>query len=134
MSLSRHRASLEKLYAARIAHASTDSRQVLFCRSLRYLIDHAEDFDDCVPEDNPFYKEFETLLGEGFSSEEDCFSLFECVVIFFRLLQCAGGGEGPVVADVLRHFEECGEWLKEDETIVCDWYWRRIPAEAAVSG
>lgn len=133
--LSRHRKDLEKLSAARIAHASMDARQVLFCRSLRYLIEHAEDFDDCVPEDNIFYKEFAALLAKGFSTEEECFSLFECIVIFFRLRQCAGKGEAsPVECDVLRHFEECGEWRREDETLVCEWYWRRIPAQAAVRG
>lgn len=132
MSLSRHRNELKKLYAARIAHASSDPRQVLFCRSLRYLIDHAEEFDACVPEDNPFYREFTALLTTGFGSEEDCFSLFECVVIFFRLRQCAGGMDAPspVERDVLRHFEQCGEWLPEDATLVCEWYWRRIPALA----
>ena len=135
MPLSHHRKSLEKLYAARIAHASTDPRQVLFCRSLRYLIDHAEEFDACVPEDNLFYREFEALLKAGFSSEEDCFSLFECVVIFFRLRQCAGAGdESAVVRDVLTHFEDCGEWQPEDETLVCDWYWRLIPALAVARG
>ncbi len=135
MPLSQHRKSLEKLYAARIAHASTDARQVLFCRSLRYLIDHAEDFDACVPENNLFYREFEALLKAGFSSEEDCFSLFECVVIFFRLRQCAGAGEeSAVVRDVLRHFEDCGEWQPEDETLVCDWYWRLIPSLAVARG
>lgn len=135
MPLSRHRKSLEKLYAARIAHASSDARQVLFCRSLRYLIDHAEDFDACVPENNLFYKEFEALLNAGFSSEEDCFSLFECVVIFFRLRQCAGAGdESAVERDVLSHFEDCGEWQPDDETLVCDWYWRLIPALAVARG
>lgn len=135
MPLSQHRKSLEKLYAARIAHASADDRQVLFCRSLRYLIDHAEEFDACVPEDNLFYREFEALLKAGFNSEEDCFSLFECVVIFFRLRQCAGAGdESAVVRDVLTHFEDCGEWQPEDETLVCDWYWRLIPALAVARG
>ena len=133
--LSHHRKDLEKLYAARIAHASTDARQVLFCRSLRYLIGHAEEFDGCVPEDNIFYKEFVDLLSKGFSSEEECFSLFECMVIFFRLRQCAGNGEvSPVERDVLRHFEECGEWRREDETLVCEWYWRLIPELAAARG
>lgn len=129
MSLSRHRNELKKLYAARIAHASSDPRQVLFCRSLRYLIEHAEEFDACVPDDNPFYREFAALLTTGFASEEDCFSLFECVVIFFRLRQCARGmaAPSPVERDVLRHFEQCGEWRPEDATLVCEWYWRRIP-------
>ena len=133
--LSRHRNDLEKLYAARIAHASTDARQVLFCRSLRYLIEHAEEFDGCVPEDNIFYKEFAELLAKGFSTEEECFSLFECMVIFFRLRQCAGKGEAsPVERDVLAHFEQCGEWRRDDETLVCEWYWRRIPELAAARG
>lgn len=132
MSLSRHRNDLEKLYAARIAHASADPRQVLFCRSLRYLIEHAEEFDACVPEDNPFYQEFAALLAQGFGSEEDCFSLFECVVIFFRLRQCFRGRAepSPVERDVLGHFEQCGEWRPEDTTLVCEWYWRRIPTLA----
>ncbi|MDE5879361.1 MAG: hypothetical protein K2G99_04990 [Desulfovibrio sp.] len=132
MPLSAHRKELEKLYAARVAHASGDPRQVLFCRSLRYLIDHAGEFDGCVPEDNPFYREFADWLEKGFSSEGDCFSFFECLVILFRFRQYARGGEaGPVEREVLRYFEECGEWRPDDETLVSDWYWRRIPAQAA---
>lgn len=135
MPLSAYRADLEKLYAARIAHASADPRQVLFCRSLPYLIEHAEDFDGCVPEDNPFYREFTGRLKKGFASEEECFSLFECMVILFRLRQCARRGEmSPVERDVLRYFEECGEWGPDDETLVSQWYWWRIPALAGAGG
>ncbi|WP_165078218.1 MULTISPECIES: hypothetical protein [unclassified Desulfovibrio] len=135
MPLSAYRHDLEKLYAARIAHASADPRQVLFCRSLRYLIEHAEDFDRCVPEDNRFYREFTSLLKKGFTTEEDCFSLFECMVILFRLRQCAGRGDAsPVERDVFRYFEECGEWDPDDETLVSQWYWWRIPALAAMRG
>ena len=135
MPLSAYRSDLEKLYAARIAHASADPRQVLFCRSLRYLIEHAEDFDDCVPEDNLFYREFTARLKKGFTTEEECFSLFECMVIIFRLRQCArGGAMSPVERDVLRYFEDCGEWGPDDETLVSQWYWWRIPVLTGARG
>ena len=135
MPLSDYRDDLKKLYAARIAHASADPRQVLFCRSLRYLIEHAEDFDRVVPEDDRFYREFTGFLEKGFTSEEDCFSLFECMVILFRMCQCARGGEtSPLARDLLRYFEECGEWRPNDGTLVSEWYWRRIPGAAASRG
>lgn len=87
MPLSTYLNDMEKLYSARLAHVSSEPTQLLFCQGLKFLIENVADFDACVPETNPFYQEFVKLLGAGIAGDEDCFSLFECLAIFFRLRQ-----------------------------------------------
>lgn len=141
MPLSSHRNELRTLLAACESRAGsipglTDSGVVLLRQSLRHLADHAEDFDDCLPEDNPFYEEFTGILLLCRSPGLDWFSLFECIAIFFRLRQCRHVGCVPCQAEraLLRHFEQCGEWRPDDGTLVSEWYWRRIPEADRTGG
>lgn len=133
MPLSAYRNDMEKLYSARIAHASSEPIQLLFCQGLKFLMENSADFDTCVPEENPFYQEFVKLLRTGIAGDEDCFSLFECLAIFFRLRQHEAP-ERPlsgIEKQILDHFEHCGEWQPQDNTLVSLWYWWRIPSLAA---
>lgn len=133
MPLSAYQHAMETLYSARLAHVSTDPTQLLFCGGLKYLIDNSAAFDACVEESNPFYQEFVKLLNTGLSGEEDCFSLFECLAIFFRLRQHTEADRpmSEIEKQVLQHFENCGEWQPQDNTLVSLWYWWRIPSLAA---
>ena len=130
MPLSTYRNDMEKLYSARVANASTEPIQMLFCQGLKFLMDHAADFDACVPEENPFYQEFVKLLCAGIASDEDCFSLFECLAIFFRLRQHQAPNRplSGIEQQILHHFEHSGEWQPQDNTLVSLWYWWRIPS------
>ena len=65
MPLSAYLSDMEKLYSARLAHASSEPTQLLFCQGLKFLIENVADFDACVPENNPFYQEFVKLLDES---------------------------------------------------------------------
>ena len=125
MPLSTYLNDMEKLYSARLAHVSSEPTQLLFCQGLKFLIENVADFDACVPETNPFYQEFVKLLGAGIAGDEDCFSLFECLAIFFRLRQHENPDRAlsPIEQQVLHHFEHCG-----DNTLVSLWYWWRIPS------
>ena len=132
MPLSTYRDNMAQLYSARVAHASSEPIHLLFCQGLKFLMEYSADFDRCVPEENPFYQEFIKLLETGIVSDEDCFSLFECLAIFFRLRQQKSPERAPsdIERQILRHFEHCGEWQPQDNTLVSLWYWWRIPSLA----
>lgn len=130
MPLSAYQDAMKKLYSARLAHVSSEPTQLLFCRGLKYLLDHTAVFDACVDENNPFYQEFVNLLNAGLTNDEDCFSLFECLAIFFRLKQHENPdqAQSDIEKQVLNYFESSGEWQPQDNTLVSLWYWWRIPS------
>ena len=130
MPLSTYQDDMEKLYSARVAHVSSEPTQLLFCQGLKFLMEHTADFDACVPEGNPFYQEFVKLLGTGIAGDEDCFSLFECLAIFFRLRQHENPDRplSAIEKQVLYHFDHWGVWQPQDNTLVSLWYWWRIPS------
>ncbi len=131
MPLSSHHTAMERLYTASTAQASPLPTRRLFSQGLKYLLEHSASFDTCVGEDNPFYQEFIMRLQNGISMDEDCFGLFECLAIFFRIRQIVEKGRGlsEVESQVLHYFETCGEWEPQDSTVVSHWYWWRIPSQ-----
>lgn len=130
MPLSAHHTAIKDLYSARIAHVSAEPTGMLLCRGLQFLLEHPQEFDACVAENNPFYQEFTARLAAGAHTDEDIFSLFECLAIFFRLKQFHNNTvpQSTVEKQVLAHFESSGEWQPHDNTLVSLWYWWRIPS------
>jgi len=99
-----------------------------FRSGLASLKENSADYDSILKDDNPFFQEFTHCLKQESISDEDWFSLFECVVIFIRMRQASASKLSQPEQDVLHYFETCGEWNPHDDTIVSHWYWGRIPA------
>ena len=102
----------------------------LFCSGLLALQEYRADYDRIVDDQNPFYKEFTLSSKQDDISVDEIFSLFECLVLFIRMRQMAS----PHITlstneqQVLEYFETCGEWTDSDDSMVCRWYWQRLPA------
>lgn len=99
-----------------------------FRSGLSSLKEYSADYDSILDDSNPFYQEFTHCLQQDSITDDDWFSLFECVVIFIRMRQVSAKNLSQPEESVLHDFETCGEWTPRDDTVVSRWYWGRIPA------
>lgn len=97
--------------------------------ALTFLINNVNIFNRHVSHDTPFLREFFAIAENKDVSCESCFSLIECIVIFFRekALRIPHAAPAPEEEKLLRHFENSGEWEPVDGTLVSWWYWAELP-------
>lgn len=102
--------------------------------SLHHMLAHLPRFNAHIESNSPFVDEFVGTVRSMDTSEDACFALMECLVIFCRekRLRC-NGSDSPVEESLLRHFEESGKWNMTDGTLVSEWYWHVLPARCAAS-
>lgn len=75
--------------------------------------------------------------GENSGADPDgrAFALLECfaVIALEHSRHCDKKNIPRTQADVRRYFENCGHWRRGDGTVVCEYYYNRIPAAAAAT-
>ena len=100
-----------------------------FRSGLVSLKEFSAEYDSIVDEKNPFYQEFTKYIKRDSLEVDELFSLFECMVIFIRMRQMSAPNHALSSREqsVLDYFETCGEWAAHDDTLVCYWYWTRLP-------
>lgn len=128
MSLSDHLDKIQHV-CAKAAQRYNWPLESIFRSGLTALCEHQSDYDKIVDDQNPFYKEFTFCSQQDAISVDELFSLFECLVIFIRMRQMANPHTALSTTEqqVLDYFENCGEWTACDDTMVCQWYWKRLP-------
>ena len=101
-----------------------------FHAGLQCLQAHGAEYDVLLDKNNPFYREFAAYAHRDRLCCDDCFCLFECIVIFIRMRQmaCANHRLTPSEHQVLQFFETCGEWDARDDKLVSRCYWSCIPS------
>lgn len=95
---------------------------------LTTLQEQREQYQKAVSTCTPFATEFCSLLQEN-CTEENIFSLFECLTIFSRerVLRQPLTAEFPAEKALFTQFTQSGEWSFGDGTLVTDWFYVRIP-------
>ena len=128
MSLSNHLARMQQACAS-VTQQHSGPLVRLFCSGLLALQEYRADYDLIVDDQNPFYQEFTTCSQQDAIGVDELFCMFECLVIFIRMRQMASPHItlSPSEQSVLDYFETCGEWTDHDDTLVCQWYWKRLP-------
>lgn len=128
MSLSDH---LDRIQQAceQAAQQHNWSLEDIFYSGLLALKEHRAEYDTIVDDKNPFYQEFASCSQEDALGVDELFSLFECMVIFIRMRQMATPrmALSATEQEVLEYFETSGEWTDGDDTVVSQWYWKRLP-------
>ena len=128
MSLSDHLDRIQQV-CAKATQQHNGPFENIFRSGLLAIQEYRADYDLIVDDQNPFYQEFTTCSQQDAIGVDEMFSLFECLVIFIRMRQMASPHTklSPSEQGVLDYFETCGEWTDRDETLVCQWYWKRLP-------
>ena len=104
---------------------------------LRQICHQSRIFDQCVSKDSPFFHEFFDALRLGRTSDDCCFSILECLVIFCREKNLYFQGQALSLEErsLLNHFEGSGIWeAPGGQTLVGQWYWEVLPRRHAVHG
>lgn len=118
----------------------------LVCAGLHELIARAAEYDAVISTDFLFKKHFLELVtslqqqplraAEAKDSSDDAdpqdgsvLQLFEDLALFARVrsLRLGMNGVSKTERDIMTHFESCGMWQKDDETLVCRHYWYDLP-------
>ena len=128
MSLSDHLDRIQQV-CAKATQQHNGPFENIFRSGLLAIQEYRADYDLIVDDQNPFYQEFTTCSQQDAIGIDEMFSLFECLVIFIRMRQMASPHItlSPSEQSVLDYFETCGEWTDHDDTLVCQWYWKRLP-------
>ena len=128
MSLSDHLDRIQQV-CAKATQQHNWPLENIFRSGLLAIQEYQSDYDLIVDDQNPFYQEFTHCSQQDAISADEMFSLFECMVIFIRMRQMASPhiALSPSEQAVLDYFETCGEWTDHDDTMVCQWYWKRLP-------
>ncbi len=72
------------------------------------------------------------VTGPGLNAEteqEVAYALVECLACIIREVTAGAGAESPDEEAVLSFFEGSGEWRRDDDTLVAEYFFKRIPAE-----
>lgn len=60
------------------------------------------------------------------------FALLECMAVIAKERSLSKKQQAlPAQAALMRYFESCGQWSRDDGTLVSDYYYSRIPAHLA---
>ena len=128
MPISDHLDHLQRVCAKAVQQHSWPLEKI-FRSGLMSIREYSADYDTLIDDSNPFYQEFTQCSQQEAISEDDLFSLFECLVIFIRMRQMVAPDLRLSAKEqsVLEYFETCGEWTACDETVVSQWYWKHLP-------
>ena len=128
MPLSDHLDRIQQI-CGQAAQQQNWSLENIFCSGLLALKEHRAEYDTIVDDKNPFYQEFTSCSQQDALGIDELFSLFECLVIFIRMRQMAKPQTALSATEqgVLEYFETSGEWTDDDDTVVCQWYWKHLP-------
>lgn len=114
----------------------------LVCTGLNELASRAEEFDSLIASGLSYKKHFLELLTslsddkpagiipKGFADTQALvMELFEDLTVFVRVRELKQGRHNlsSVEQDILSHFESCGQWLKDDDSLVSRIYWYELP-------
>ncbi len=94
---------------------------------------HAE-FDACADRPTSFANHFLRLLATlPLADNGHWLELFEDLALIIRAkaLISGKGAETDIEQRILRYFESSGQWEKDDGRMVSQWYWYRLPLQAA---
>lgn len=122
-------------------HAGSTMGQ-LVCSGLNELASRAEEFDSLIASGMSYKKHFLELLTslhegmpagivpKGFADTQALvMELFEDLTVFVRVRELKQGRDNlsKVETAILKHFESCGQWLKDDNSMVSRSYWYELP-------
>lgn len=129
MPFSTHIQTLRQYHAVLGEIPRPEPVQALVRDCVSHVLAHARSFDTYVSGDSPFLKEFLDAASCGDTSGDQCFSVLECLVIFFRekSLRSPDTSKHPLESSLLHHFESSGKWDANDGTLVTSWYWSKLP-------
>lgn len=131
MPFSTHLQSLSSIHDILLALERPTQIQTLVCDATGHIIQNCTMFNGCVTLDTPFLREFFTSINAStFATDEDaCFTLFECLAIFFREKRLRLGADklAPAEQTVLTYFEHSGNWEPSQTTMINEWYWHKLP-------
>jgi len=132
MPFTKNRDSLKSFHEALSSIKEPSHLQILVRNALDDIIQNYLVFNGCISLETPFFKEFFKCMDIQDSrklDDESCFSLFECIAIFFREKRLRFGLPklNQTEIDTLHYFENSGHWSQEENTIVSTWYWFTLP-------
>lgn len=132
MPFTKHCTALNKFHDALSSIPKPSHLQILVRDAIGVITQNCSIFDNCVTLDSPFFSEFfdcMDLQDPKNLDDESCFSIFECLCIFFREKRLRFGYSRLTTQEIslLDYFENSGHWDQSDDTIVGNWYWRTLP-------
>lgn len=131
MLFSTHIQSLNSIHEALASLQNPTALQSLVCNATGHIAENCTIFNGCVTLDTPFMREFFASINarDLATDDEAVFALFECLAIFFRekRLRMGGGVLAPQEVAVISYFESSGHWPTDDQTMVNEWYWHKLP-------
>ena len=104
---------------------------------LLHLTRNHADFDACLDGQAFFTNHFLRLLTTlPLPDEGHWLELFEDLALIMRekALRCGKPAGAGIERRILEHFESCGLWEPDDDRLVSQWYWYRLPLRANVAG
>lgn len=128
-------------------HAKSPMGQ-LVCKGLNELVSRAEEFDTLIASGVNYKKHFLGLLTSLHEMENPktarptgiiptghadmqalIMELFEDLAVFVRVRELNYGKKSlnEVEQAIQKYFEGCGEWLKDDNTLLSRSYWYELP-------
>lgn len=137
--LKRHCLEAANILAAR-AEDSLEPELVRSCsEAVRELAEHLDSCRRAVRIAKLFYREFCVSIKQTSDLEkapnyilhDATFFLFESLIIVLReeaLRNEAAKAKRPARAKAMRYFKQCGHWLPEDNTMVSDFFYRKLPS------
>ena len=95
--------------------------------ALAHLIENIDFVEKYIDTDNPFKQHFYSFFEEGNFNLEDCFAIYEDIVIFFRekLLRVGIQNMSPIEMNILYDFENSDQ---DANSFVGMWYYEKLPA------
>ena len=99
---------------------------ILLVKALSHIIDDLDFIEKYIDDSNPFKQHFYNFFRVEISNYEDCFSVQEDIVIFFRekLLRLGINNMSAIELEVLKDFESTGQDLY---SCVVEWYYEKLP-------
>ncbi len=91
-------------------------------------------FDACPNSRTPFANHFLRLLATlPLVDDGHWLEIFEDLALIIRekTLISGKGADAEIERRILRYFESSGQWEKDDGRMVSQWYWYRLPLQAA---
>ncbi len=132
MSLIQHTHAIAQ-FSQRLKHVESKTLiQHYALEALEVIHKQPESFKIFACIDAPFYQEFSnTIIGHS-TNVDTCFSLLECLIIFFREKQLSLSENQQLSKSeqkILNFYETSNLWDLDDGTLMHLWYWHILPSK-----
>ena len=104
----------------------TNTDYVMVVKALSHIIDNLDFVEKYIDDSNPFKQHFYNFFQVEVSNYEECLSVQEDIVIFFRekLLRVGINNMNAVELEVLKDFENTEQDL---DSCIVEWYYEKLP-------